>query len=622
MSNPFADELAKRAADTTTNPFAAELARRSVNQQPEQGIIPSVGRIASVGGQAFMESEFNTGPESFYNPEKYAGQIAKLPGILQPTASALAGIGQAGVLAARLPGAIVHTIGSGLNQAQREVTGEEQAGLGTAAELAAVELGRQSSVNETPMTAPKYKAPSSKLEPGAAVAEQLLPGQIPAQKLTTSPWMDAASNIAESSILGGGRMRKAGEKAADAARGLIDQFAQQWTTNSKEHVGEIVQNAVSDSADLFKQAARGAYKAVDDAMNYETNGAYQGIVDMRPIKEEVVKIFGEIKGGLPSTTTGYGFLNDLLQKPDFVSFEDAQLIRSDLLGIGRNITETIPGRGQTYSKRLSPLMDQSMEQAATNVGPEALRTWRDANALWKDGIENFNSNVIKAIANKDPESVYGAAVRNGLPGTIRRVRDIVSKSNPDAWKSVQGQYLQDLIAKSSDKADGTIDGQKLLGNINEAKRNGTLQEVFTDPDTVQYMGDLAQTLRLAQKGNTLGGFKLRTTISNAGFVPELYAVYQLSQGKGIVTNGAILLTPTALSLMLTKPALRGFLLKGINEPAGSIKGQSAIRNLLSGLAASGAVDLKQNPTDNLNRLNAAQQSALSGQSLQQMGAPQ
>ena len=598
-------EKLAQAAD----PYAALAAPASVKRKTS-----IVGRVASSAAEGFKEGFGGPvqGPSPFV--EKNLIGTGPLSAITRPLLEGIPAAVQAtGKTIAGLISGAAGAVGQGLEEAGVPGAKEQVTGMTRQVMQLPIipELTGPGALAARGGVKPQVVGPSGKLEEGALEASQILSARgatMPAQKLTSSAALDQLSNVASSSILGGGRMRRADEKAQDAAQAAVQEVVDQYTsTASKTDVGEMLQNAVGDAADTFRATARGAYRAVDDAMKQEVGGN-GGVVDLRPAKAKALEIYNEIAKGLEKPDS-YGWLNNLLTKGDFVPFEDAQLIRSDLLGIGRNAQDVITGKAQAYGKRLAPSVDAAMETAATNVGPAALTAWRDANNLWKSGKETFNSQVVKAVANKDPELVYQSLVKNGRPASVRRVRELVSK---EQWQDIQGQFIRDMIVEATD-VDGTVLGSKFLAQIQKYKKGDIYKEVVTDSEISGYLEDLARTVRLTQKGNASGSFKLRTSISNAGYVPEIYAAYSLTSGGGVVLNGAILLGPRAISHILTSKKLSKWLTEGMGNPSGSLKGDKAARNLISALVAAGVIDRNQSPTQNLNMLNADQARALQQQ---------
>lgn len=172
----------------------------------------------------------------------------------------------------------------------------------------------------------------------------------------------------------------------------------------------------------------------------------------------------------------------------------------------------------------------------------------------------------------------------------------------EIWHSVQGQFIQDMVAKATDGTE--ISGDKLVKAISGFEQGGIYKEIMHDAEVAQRWKTLARTLQLTQKGNQTSAFKLRTTLTS-GALPEIYAMYQIASGRGSVLNGAILLGPTVISRIMTSPRLARWMIDGVGNPSGSIRGTNAARNLITALVANGVVDRNQNPIENLNKLNAA-----------------
>lgn len=285
------------------------------------------------------------------------------------------------------------------------------------------------------------------------------------------------------------------------------------------------------------------------------------VVDINPTRKLAEQLKSEYAAGLKTVMPEAArVLDDILgRNAPTLSFADAQVLRSDLLAVGRTSTEQIPGRAQATAKQLAAQLDSSMADAATKLGPDAIAAWRTANQFWKTGKETFNNRLIKSIAAKDPEAVFQAAIRNGMPGTIRRMRQIVGNDN---WTAIQGQFLADALAKATDTA-GELSGSGLLRQIKlfEGTDGAALREMFPDAAHIHNLKMLANSLRIAQRQQS-GTGSVFIQMAQAGALVG-------SPWLHLGVEGTILLGPAVLGKLLTNNTMARWLSVGMTAPAGT-----------------------------------------------------
>lgn len=465
---------------------------------------------------------------------------------------------ESGVLSA---GAGAAVSGGGIEDSQAAVlAGAAGAGAG-----AAVAKGAE-----------KVLAPfASTVEKGVGKAQELLDkagAVLTPGKATDSTTLQLLENAADVSIFGIGRLRGVQQKAEDTAAMFVKDFATAFQSRaSKEEVGAFMQEALESGADAFRAAGRAQYKAIDQAFG-------NTLVDISGVQKAAVEIAAKAEKGLGSPEIKR-ITDSILSKEPSVDWETAQILRSDLLGIGRNASELVAGKSKGAAKELAGSMDAAMETAAKGLSADAASAWRGANDFWKSGAETFNSQVIKSLARRDPEAVFDAAIRNGRPGTIRKVREIVE---PEDWTAVQGQYLDDLIRRSSDATGERIDGSKLLANM-KSMGDG-MKELFPDAAARESLNELANTLRLSQKRLDNGQMRMTLTLGQGA------AIIGLLSGNLEEASAATLIAPAALARVLTNRMAVKWLTTGISVPAGSKAGIEAATKLGAFLAKEGLTD--------------------------------
>ncbi|MGI9489168.1 MAG: hypothetical protein ACR2RF_25435 [Geminicoccaceae bacterium] len=398
-------------------------------------------------------------------------------------------------------------------------------------------------------------------------------------------------NVAESSLFGGGRLQAVRGKAIDIAGKAVERFTDNLAPNlSREETGTLVQDLIEGGAAAFKAVARGGFKQVDNLLVSGTAASAKqggpGVVPRIVDITEAKKIASDAltRRGLKQPETER-IARQILDRPDKVTFAEAQELRSDLLLVSRTIQELIPGQAKTLSRRTSPLIDSAMSQAAKQLNPQALVVWRTANRFWKKGIEDFNSRFVKTLLNKDPELVVDTFARRGAVNPVRRVRNLVNKTDPDAWPAVQQQFVTGLIQKAS--TTGELSGRTLSRQI-RAFGNDTLKELFPNAVTRNRFRLLARTLEITQaKAGAEGIGRVAIQLMQPGAVGGMVAGLAAGNTGVIIGSGTILFTPQVLSAVLSSPAASGWLIKGIQVSPGSKEFINAMSKLLAAATKEG-----------------------------------
>lgn len=176
----------------------------------------------------------------------------------------------------------------------------------------------------------------------------------PAQ-LTRSRALDIIENVAEASLLGGGKIGKARQESVEAAFELVKEFHQTFPK-----AGELATESYT----------RLLYKLIPDFA-----------VDMTPVKKRATEILaqsGQISPGARQLS------NIILEASDKIPFDQAHRLRSHFLGVSRQITSELkPHEASSAARRLAGSLDDVIEAGASAQSPTALVRWRTANEFVK-----------------------------------------------------------------------------------------------------------------------------------------------------------------------------------------------------------------------------------------------
>lgn len=554
---------------------------RIMARQPKPGGLPNLGILTQedTGGEGEAQSMLSD------MTEEERELTLEILGSLVPGGKAL-GAGttmlgkplRAAINLLTRSGAPGAAVGRGVAEGVNESTpGEAAQGIATAAGTAMV---GQKAGDVAFGAVKKGLAPAAgAMEEGAERAIALvksLGGRMRPDKLSTSFSVDLLGSVAEASIIGGGAMRRSTEETVNLVKNAADDFADSFVrVSSMEDVGVLIGEAIEGGEAAFKATAQAKYNVLDTMLaNLPVGDPKLGMVKTDGVRATVVDLLDKAGKRLKSTeSVSVKNLEDVLEKIDaegagVMSWADAQELRSSLLSVGREQGEV---RAKESAGKVAKSMDDAMDSAAKELSGDAHAAWREANKIWSEGKEFYNSRLIRGLAKRDPEAVYDGVVKNRRPGTIRKVREMVGSEN---WEAVQGHYLKELMIKSQSDLPGSLDGGKMLRQM-KALGGEAFEELFPDATQRASLQDIALTLRLAQKQSSVGSLRL--------FIPGAQgaAIIGLASGVGSAPATMVLVGPPLLAKMMTRPEVSKWLTTGFRAPAGSKEGIAAATKILT-----------------------------------------
>jgi len=429
----------------------------------------------------------------------------------------------------------------------------------------------------------KFLAPfKERLVAGAKAAANMVAkrgGLITPGRLSESRLIDTAESVAGASIFGGGRIKEVSDEAIDISRGIADDFVESFSTGAtREDTSLLVQDAIQEGVDTFKELGRSLYGKVD-----ELTGAAR--VDITATKKLADQLLAKSEKGLGSPDVSK-IVNKIKSKGDIVSFEEAQALRSDLLGVVRAKEKgLVAGKGEATAKRLVPTVDRAMQDGARGISDEALTAWRTANAHWKSGSKTFNDRIIKNLATRSPDGLFNTAFKTNNPATIRKIKSIVGDKK--AWQEIQGQWTRDVFEKSSNEL-GELSGTKLLRQIKRWGDGGSLKEIMS-PEQIINMRQVARTLQIAEaqaSREKVGSIAIQ--LLQVGAAGTIFSLNE-NKAQGAGTAAAIIFGPAIIAKALTNKSFARWLTVGVKAPPGSAQGVKAAARLTAILEKEGAV---------------------------------
>jgi len=437
-----------------------------------------------------------------------------------------------------------------------------------------------------------FVRPAKTLEPGARetikiVAEK---GGVVTPGLARSGGIDILENIAEASLFGGKRVLRVREEAISIVKEAADDFVSKFgRIATEEEFGFLLKDIVKDGAKAFKVEGKVMANTLDALV-----GAPR--VDYLVVKRGAQRLMKELSAGLPAPKT-MSILKAIIDKPGKVSFAEAQILRSNLLAVGRQGSELIPGQAPAAAKVLANLVDKAMEEGVRGVGRNARLFWRKFNKFWRVGKEEFEGNLIKAIIRRDPEQLI-RLTRTGSPSVIRRLRKLVVRvevkpgrsaitgaARSKTWKKVQGATIKDFMNQATDPGTGELVGKKLVAVINKYGDEG-LRELFPvgiGPITLKKVAKALRTVQASASGEKTGSIFIQ--LKQAGAVSEVPGVLLgVTQFVSTELATAVLVGPFVLSRIFTNPTLARMLTIGLKSSPGTAAGTRAAAQFFAALS--------------------------------------
>jgi len=402
----------------------------------------------------------------------------------------------------------------------------------------------------------------------------------PAQ-LTESRGLDILENVAEGSLLGGGRIEAVKRGQKEAIEALADRVVDTVGTQmGPSEVSRLLLDTLKGEKLVLRGVARGLYREVDQLA--------AGVrVDTAPVLAFIksnlnrVNVQKAIRSALPD------FGRKLFSKgvdgkrvPE-ISFADATAARTALLSFSRRKAITAEDEGiRATAGKIASLLDEAIEGATGNLNPQALEAWRGANKFWAEGMERLESEVVRGVARKlqkEPGKFIPAILQPNSPELIRRVKAAV----PEAAKDIERKLASFLIHRATGKT-GELSGSALLTSF-KTYGEETMEAALT-PAAIKELRKLGEIALFIQSShaNQTGTGRMFIQLAQA---PALFEV-----GTGVlssITGGAvgraageavrmtsmgILVAPWAVGRIFTNPGFIRLLQRGLVAGPGTREG--------------------------------------------------
>jgi hypothetical protein len=381
-------------------------------------------------------------------------------------------------------------------------------------------------------------------EGGQLTAGQILPETHP---------VGVMEGIANSVIVGGGKLTKVRETGGDAVEKMADDFVKRFgEIGDSESVGQLIQELVVNAVDAFKATAAAKYKVVDGL----SKGAMVDITSWNKNQISLKGLAADIKnemafkGASPGTLS---MIKEILELPDQIPFELASKWRSDLLMVSRGTAnDLISSAAPANAKRLAKALDFWMEDAVKKTNPGAIEAFREASSFWKKNRKEFTSSFIKSLMTRESDKVFATVIKGQNPTFLKRLREYAGGDKSEAWKSIQGQQFLDFVYKSTDE-QGNIIGNRLMRQIRrfQGREGRALKELFPNPKQRVHIKNIAKLLQTSGRAPTGGLFKFVVSSGQLGVMAVPLAQGSLSGTAG--GAAVFILFPWMIGKVLSSP---------------------------------------------------------------------
>ena len=428
-----------------------------------------------------------------------------------------------------------------------------------------------------------------------------IPASLTASQLTTNRLVRTIETLTESSWGGGAITRQrelndlaiseyttkyinnfnntAGEILNDEGLGLL--FVNAIEAGKKMH-GKIGDELYSNLDKLFKplmkkvmveeKVSTGILDSAGKMLNKTTTTLVEKEilpVSTKSLKDWARKELAKTSGTKHKALSGWSKkeLESILKFDDTISFAEAQLYRSKLISEARNVAKRGEalgeGRSGALAKTLSKKADEMITQGAINTkNPEFISKWREANAFWKEGSENFSNKFMTSLLTKDASQI-GKTLFKSTPEQIRGVQASLRKAaklDPNVnfkqtWLDMQQGYMQKIMSDTLDPKTSEVSIHQLSQWLKpHSDKNKNLIAAFTKEQR-SGLKSFSNSVEAMQKVPGAEG-SFMVTVGQAGLVLAGLGSLGYQEWKGQDIAGDIALytiTPFVLAKLLLRP---------------------------------------------------------------------
>ncbi|HXG44839.1 MAG TPA: hypothetical protein VNJ71_08810 [Gemmatimonadales bacterium] len=450
-----------------------------------------------------------------------------------------------------------------------EATGQAAGGvLGRAASRALAPMAERVIPFARDVVAPALRRVGQKVTPGL---------------MTESRIVDTLENIADASLLGGGRIEAVRRGAAEeGVRQLTDELIDEVGTRlSAPEVAQLLTRSRETAQHFARAIKRVLYRQVDEL-------AKNVFVDTRPIWRALREGLGfrasqHVERALSAAgidperffqlpVAGGGTVLE-------TSFQLAQGARSRLLAVARRPATTAEDQAvRNTAAWLAGLLDEQMERAAKRLSPEALKAWREANAFTARLSETLDHRLVRRLfrtLGEEPARLDALLAAPNRADALRRIEQAVGRT---AFQTLQQRLTTRLVERAVDPSTGVVQGRRLLTLI-QGLGEDTARMVFGPAlPRVRQFAQIADFVQRRAPGGT------GTVMIQLAQAPATFQILRRPIGALESAAYTIVAGPIALGRLLTSERGVRWLTTGLRTPRALENAGPALR-VLAGVAA-------------------------------------
>ena len=411
------------------------------------------------------------------------------------------------------------------------------------------------------------------------VSQRLSPAQ-----MTESRVLDTLENIADASLLGGGRIEamRTGVTQRGVQRLTDELTARVGNTMSPQEVVGLLSGSRKYGLAMGQAIKRAFYKNVDEL-------AKDVFIDTQPIWNELRQGVGfRAQATLEKALSAASIDPErFFQIPvagsgqiiPQTTFQLAQSARSRLLAVARRPAATAEDQAiRNTAGHLAGLIDQQMESATRRLNPEALRAFREANAFTAGVARRFDNRMVRRIFQQLENEPSRLDALLAMPNKADVLAQIERSVGTEAYKRLQERLATTVIHRAVDPSTGILSGRGLLESM-KVLGNDTTAAIFGS-NRAQVL-QFARVVDFVQQRQTTGTGKIAIQLAQA---PAAFQILRNPTGPLSGAAYAVLIGPAALARLLTSERGTSWLTTGLQRPEALAQGGRMARLLLGPLA--------------------------------------
>ena len=418
--------------------------------------------------------------------------------------------------------------------------------------------------------------------------------------------VDILENITEKSIFAGARITNARKGAETALTNELNMFIDNFSdVATQTNAGELALSAVQNSLDYFRGTAKIKYAKVDrlikegasEVTSKTTGKTVSSVpisVNVRTSIEQAKKIMREteiFKRLEPEAQRVLQTVSRLDNNP-FLTFDQANGIRSRLLGITRGSDSMIKGQSERYAamlvKDITKNIDNTIEAIDATVSPGLKAAYNSAQSFYRLGVTKYNNKILRRLNEKAPEEIYKTLIKPKRPSTIKALVTALKNTKDKELKenlmaSIKGTMIGDIAGESVRLKNGKLDAGYISREFNKYGKE-VLEQIFNKTE-LKSMNSLLEGLKVAQRKSVGEG------VPGAIFIQlgQAGAAFGLFSGILTAPSATMLFGPAVVGKLFTNPKFVKFIRKGFQLKPGSKEAYTNASQLIGAMISNNLI---------------------------------